>query len=78
MFLFPTAGDHGGRIRIDLPLELEIFIGCLANSITKSDFLKEEKKKKKRMAVTTSKGLKFARKQLEKHGWKKGAGLHLC
>lgn len=40
----------------------------------KTDFLKEEKKKKKR---TTSKGLKFAKKQLKKHGWKKGAGLHL-
>ncbi|XP_039209555.1 G patch domain-containing protein 4 isoform X1 [Crotalus tigris] len=41
----------------------------------KTDFLKEEKKKKKRMAVTTSKGLTFAKKQLKKHGWKKGKGL---
>ncbi|XP_026544793.1 G patch domain-containing protein 4 [Notechis scutatus] len=43
-----------------------------------SDFLKEEKekKKKKKMAVkTTSKGLEFAKKQLKKHGWKKGKGL---
>ncbi|KAM6430402.1 G patch domain-containing protein 4-like [Liasis olivaceus] len=36
----------------------------------------EEKKKKKKVAVmTTSKGLKFAKKQLKKHGWKKGKGL---
>ncbi|XP_058011271.1 G patch domain-containing protein 4 [Ahaetulla prasina] len=41
-----------------------------------SDLLKEEKKKKKKMAVmTTSKGLEFAKKQLKKHGWKKGKGL---
>ncbi|XP_063169014.1 G patch domain-containing protein 4 isoform X2 [Candoia aspera] len=43
----------------------------------KSVSLKEEKKKKKKkVAVTaTSKGLKFAKKQLKKHGWKKGKGL---
>ncbi|XP_070616689.1 G patch domain-containing protein 4 [Erythrolamprus reginae] len=42
-----------------------------------SDFLKEEKKKKKKMVAvtTTSKGLEFAKKQLKKHGWKKGKGL---
>ncbi|XP_025029372.1 G patch domain-containing protein 4 isoform X2 [Python bivittatus] len=42
--------------------------------------LEEEKKKKKRKkkkvaVMTTSKGLKFAKKQLKKHGWKKGKGL---